>query len=73
MKLMRWLGCCVLLNMAGLQPVYATDLLDDRDKMLNQQIADAPEWEESQAKLPAAPKDENLVAFYVSGIAGNQY
>ena len=73
MKLMRWLGCCVILNMVGLHPVYAVNILDEKDGMLNQKIEDAPEWQELQSQLPAAPKDENLVPFYVSGIAGNQY
>jgi len=30
-------------------------------------------WEEVKAQLPPYPKDENLQAFYVSGIAGNHY
>ena len=30
-------------------------------------------WEELQAKLPPYPKTQDLQAFYVSGIAGNQY
>ncbi|BBP01569.1 CNP1-like family protein [Sulfuriferula nivalis] len=72
MKLMRWLGWCVMLNMAGLQTVHA-DFLSDQNGIVNNQVEDAPDWEESQTKLPAAPKDENLVPFYVSGIAGNQY
>jgi hypothetical protein len=74
MTLMRRLGWGLVLYALNFTPVLAADvLLDDSDKMLNQQLEDAPDWEEGLAKLPAAPKDENLVPFYVSGIANNQY
>ncbi|MFA5170875.1 MAG: CNP1-like family protein [Sulfuriferula sp.] len=71
MTIIRWLGGSLVLSMVWLTPVYAG--IFDQDGMVNNQVEDAPDWEELQAKLPAAPKDENLVPFYVSGIAGNQY
>jgi hypothetical protein len=72
MKLMRSLGWCAILSIAGLQPVYA-GFLEDQNSIVNNKVEDAPDWEEAQTKLPAAPKDENLVPFYVSGIAGGYY
>lgn len=44
------------------------------DTQINNNVEDDDKpWQEMPAALPAFPKDENLVPFYVSATANNQY
>ena len=45
----------------------------DDGSQVNNKVDDAKTWRELPLSLPAFPKDENLVPFYVSVIANNEY
>ena len=61
---MRFLIICLLLL-----PTFARAAWGD----VNIDFGDDKPWEEIQAKLPPYPQAQDLLPFYVSGIAGNQY
>ena len=70
-----WLSALmVCLGFAVLGQAHARNLFEENDaSQIDNAVDDGKPWGELQAQLPTFPKDENLVPFYVSGIAGNQY
>lgn len=56
--------CVLLLYAAGCRAEFVFRNWDDPDQV---------KWEEKDYQLPAFPKDENLIEFYVSATATNKY
>ncbi|ARU32281.1 hypothetical protein CAP31_11710 [Sulfuriferula sp. AH1] len=64
----------VCLSMPVLGHAATGNLFDDTSSQINNNVEDDDKtWQELPAPLPAFPKDENLVPFYVSAIASNRY
>lgn len=72
---MKIFGRLVLMMCLGLPLVsHAVDMggFDDSGQ-INNEVGEDKNWTELPTAMPAYPKDDNLVPFYVSGIAGNEY
>ncbi len=65
---MRQLGLFVFVMLFGLQSVYAG--IGFRKE---EEDPDEPKWQEEEVVLPTFPREENLLEFYVSAVAGNRF
>lgn len=63
MRLLRNSGLALLVLLFGQSPVYA-DFEEDYEKK---------QWQEVEIQLPAAPKPESLLPFYVSAATDNRF
>ncbi|WP_124950134.1 CNP1-like family protein [Sulfuriferula thiophila] len=74
MKIFLQSALIMCLGFSALSHAATGNLFEDNDSQINNAVEDGDKsWKEFQAHLPAFPKNENLVPFYVSGIAGNEY
>lgn len=63
MRLLRNSGLALLVTLLGQSPAYA-DFEEDYEKK---------QWQEIEIQLPAAPKQESLLPFYVSAATDNRF
>ncbi|MDR3392594.1 MAG: CNP1-like family protein [Sulfuriferula sp.] len=74
MKILWRSALMLCLSLPVLSHADGVNIFDDTGQINNENVADDDKpWHELQAHIPAYPKDENLVPFYVSAVANNTY
>jgi hypothetical protein len=68
----RWLALILTVLTTGVA-AKAPELNSDGSPRFNSNFEEAEPWQELEIEMPAFPKQENLIEFYVSAVATNNY